>query len=210
MKQKQQKNKSVLSPILTVIGVFLCVIFGLMLIFNITIIIKGAMNSNEPPTVLGKIPLVVLSGSMSGNKDGHIEVGDLIIVDKVDTDELEVGDVIAFWQHESITTHRIIEISKDENGDTQFITKGDANNIEDQEPIKEDKVIGILENRIPELGNIILFFREPLGTALCIGVPAVILLVYYTIRQKKYVKDNNSEIDKMRKELEELKNKSDK
>ena len=41
-----------------------------------------------PPSVLGVTPLVVMSGSMSDEAEDHIEVGDLIFIDKISTDEL--------------------------------------------------------------------------------------------------------------------------
>ena len=38
--------------VLTAVGVALCVIFGLLLVCNLTIIIKGALFPEKPPSVL--------------------------------------------------------------------------------------------------------------------------------------------------------------
>ena len=81
-KTNQTKEKS--NKVAAVIGLVLCVIFGFLLICNLTIIVKGTIAPERPPSVLGTTPMVVLSGSMSGEAEDHIEVGDLIFVGKAE------------------------------------------------------------------------------------------------------------------------------
>ena len=119
--KKQVKTKADLTK--TIIGIVLCVVFGFILICNMTIIIKGVVNPDEPPAIFGTRPIVVLSGSMSGEEDGHIEIGDLVFVKDVKFSDLKLGDVVTFKDGGSYTTHRII--GADEKG---IITKGDSNN----------------------------------------------------------------------------------
>ena len=78
--------------------------------------------------------MVVLSGSMSGEAEDHIEVGDLVFVGRADPEELEVGDVIAYMNGGATVTHRITAIDTNTDGDLLFTTKGDANNAEDTTP----------------------------------------------------------------------------
>ena len=111
-----------------IVGVVLCIVFGFMLICNLTIIIKGTLYPEKPPAVLRNTPLVVLSGSMSGDAPDHIEVGDLIFVGKVEAEDLEVGNIIAFMQGKTVITHRIIDIQTKDGGEQLFYTQGDANN----------------------------------------------------------------------------------
>ena len=61
--------------ILFIVGAVLCCIFAVILVCNLTIIIKGVVNPKVPPSVFGVTPMVVQSGSMSGNAEDHIEVG---------------------------------------------------------------------------------------------------------------------------------------
>lgn len=75
---------------------------------------------------------------------GAIEVGDVIIV-KLGA-EVKEGDVIVYQEQESFITHRLLE-----KGQETWITKGDANNTED-EPIKPDKVIGKVIQIVPKVG----------------------------------------------------------
>lgn len=123
-------KKNAGSVALTVAGAVLCAVFSFLLVCNVTIIVKGTLHPETPPTVLGVAPMVVLSGSMSGTAEDHIEVGDLIFTTKPDTEALQVGDVVAFKDGNVVVTHRIVAVTADESGKKQFITKGDANNTE--------------------------------------------------------------------------------
>lgn len=160
-----EKKKS--GAALQILGAVLCVVFGFFLVCNIVIIVKGTLHPETPPTVLGVAPMVVLSGSMSGTAEDHIEVGDLIFTKQADIDELKVGDVVAFMDGSIVVTHRIVSISADR---TEFVTKGDANNTED-EPISADQIIGQYSGRIPKVGDFALFLQKPLGMVIFIGVP---------------------------------------
>ena len=52
----------------TGVGLALCVILSFFLVCNLTVIVKGALFPDRPPSVLGVTPMVVLSGSMSGEQ----------------------------------------------------------------------------------------------------------------------------------------------
>lgn len=187
---------------LTVIGNILCVIFAFTLICNITIIVKGTIHPDAPPSVLGVTPLVVLSGSMSGDAPGHIEVGDLILVGKANVQELKEGDIISFMQNKVTVTHRIVGIETGADGKLRFTTKGDANNAEDQIKVHEDFVIGEYKSRIPGVGNFAIFLQTPLGMLLFIGVPLLAFIVYDIIRRQRFM---NRERERKAKLVAELK-----
>lgn len=170
-----KKIKSKPNRFLSVIGIFLCIVFGVVLACNLTIIIKSNISPDEPPSVLGITPFTVVSGSMSGDREGHLEVGDLLLVQKVEAAELKEGDVISFIAGGSVTTHRIVKISK-VSGQLQFTTKGDANNSNDQAPVTEEQLVGRYLLRIPKIGEFALFLREPMGMVLFVVVPLVLFL----------------------------------
>jgi len=93
-------------------------------------------------------PSLVASGSMSPMMDA----GDVVIIAKVPGDIIKVGDVIQFRKVEGITVmHRVIEIQKTE-GSKFFITKGDANNEPDDEPVIPQNVVGKLVLTIRKIG----------------------------------------------------------
>lgn len=84
--------------------------------------------------------LTIATGSMTPN----INVGDVVIIKKVKSDELEslkVGDVLAHSYGNATIVHRIVEIEKD--GERYYFkTKGDNNENEDSYITTNDKVIG--------------------------------------------------------------------
>lgn len=200
---RKEKN-STSRKIFTAIGAVLCVVFGLMLICNFTIIIKGTINPESPPAVLGVTPLVVQSGSMSGDAPDHIEIGDLIFVDKVDADHLVVGNVIAFMEGKTVVTHRIIDIRTDEEGKLLFSTEGDANDTPDQYPVSEDDLVGIYKGRIPKVGDFAMFLQTPLGMVIFIGIPILAFIIYDIIRRQRYSNRENKKTAELEAELERL------
>ena len=196
--ETQQACKAGSNRVLTAVGVALCVIFGFLLVCNLTIIIKGALFPEKPPSVLGLTPMVVLSGSMSGEAEDHIEVGDLVFVGR------EVGDVIAYMNGGTTVTHRITAIDTNADGDLLFTTKGDANNAEDTTPVTEEQLVGIYRWRIPKVGDFALFLQTPLGMLLFVGVPVLAFLIYDIIRRQRYANRENRRTAELEAELERL------
>ena len=151
----------------------LCVIAGgavLMLIFSLF------ASSGRP--LLGVRPMVVLSGSM----EPAMPVGSVIFTRPVDTNDLKVGDIITFSASgqaavvsNPLVTHRVSGITDDGAG-RRFITKGDANQGDDQMAIAAAQVVGRVVVTIPYLGRITRFVRTPAGLILLILLPAAILL----------------------------------
>ena len=70
----------------------------------------------------------------TGSMEDGIHAGDYILVLK--KKEYKLGDVVTYKIDGGFITHRIVE----KNGDV-IITKGDANNIEDEE-ITVDNIVG--------------------------------------------------------------------
>ena len=188
----------------SVIALILCIVFGILLICNLTIIIKGSIAPEMPPSVLGITPLVVLSGSMSGEATDHIEIGDLIFTGKAKPESLEKGDVIAYMDGSVVVTHRIVEISTDENGKLIFTTKGDANNAADIRPVSEEQLVGLYKFRIPKVGDFALFLQTPLGMMLFIALPLILFIIYDILRRRHYATKEDKRTAELEAELERL------
>lgn len=95
--------------------------------------------------------LIVATGSMNPK----INIGDAIIVDKLNSDEineLELGDVLVFKKMDMIVVHRIVEIETID-GVLTFTTKGDANKSVDSFKTTKKDVIGITNVKIPYIGT---------------------------------------------------------
>lgn len=200
----KQEKSSASNKIVTIVAAVLCVIFGLMLICNVTIIIKGLVAPDKPPEIFGITPLVVLSGSMSGDAPDHIEEGDLIFVTKADPAALEVGNVITFMQDRTVVTHRIIGITEGKDGKRIFHTKGDFNNTADLDPVHQDSLIGIYRFRIPFVGDVAIFMQTPLGMVIFIGLPLVAFISYDMIRRYRHTAQDKQKTSELEAELERL------
>ncbi|MDZ4993088.1 signal peptidase I [Clostridium perfringens] len=94
---------------------------------------------------------------LSGSMEPEIRTGDLAIVKSAKMNQVEPGDVITFKYEGNTVTHRIIE--KNEEG---LITKGDNNNAEDTEIVKEEDLIGKVLFHIPLLGYVTVFLSKPI------------------------------------------------
>ena len=205
MKDEVKKSSSIMYKIFSALGFILCIIFGFLLVCNLVIIVKGTMQPESPPSVFGTTPMVVLSGSMSGDAPDHIETGDLIFVDSAQAEQLEVGDVIAFMENKVVVTHRIVEIGKDVDGEPLFYTKGDANNTRDQNPVSESNLVGIYKFRIPKMGDFAIFLQTPLGMIIFIGIPLLAFIIYDILRRRHYEKLSHVKSKEMEEELKRLK-----
>ena len=199
-KQKDQDGKQ---KLLTVIGTVLCLILAPILIVNLTLIAKSFINSDEVPSIGGMFPMIVLTDSMYP----EIESGDLIICHDIEAEDVKVGDVITFYDPMgngvTVVTHRVMEINE-ENGTLSFITKGDNNNVEDQKPVPEEKLIGIYRNRVPAMGNVAMFMQTTPGLILCCVCPALLMIGWDTLRRRKYEKSKQQDTDALLAELEAL------
>ena len=71
----------------------------------------------------------------SGSMEDSISVGDIVII-KLDSSDIETGDVITYKSGNDFITHRVIQKKID-----SVVTKGDANSSADGE-IKNDAIVG--------------------------------------------------------------------
>jgi len=84
----------------------------------------------------------------SGSMQGTIDKGDAIIYKKYEKENLSVGDIIVFQQQNRIVIHRIASILETDTDDQAFITKGDANESEDNWIVTKENIIGVVKLRV--------------------------------------------------------------
>jgi len=190
---------------LTIVGIVLCVILIPILLINCTLIVKSFINKDEVPRIGKTMPLIVLTDSMYP----EIKSGDVIVCREVDPEDIEVGDVISFYDPAgngtSVVTHKVIEIIE-EDGERLFRTRGTNNNTDDRLPVHEDKVIAeYTGTRIPVAGNIAIFMQSTAGLIVCVIVPIVLFVGYDVLRRRLYEKNKADDVEALKAELEALK-----
>ncbi|HIS91171.1 MAG TPA: signal peptidase I [Candidatus Faecisoma merdavium] len=121
---------------------------------------KKKINSLIPALIISIIAVYFTSGYFkyymvaiaSGSMTPNINKGDVVIIEKTNNyEEIEVGQVMAYKYNNVIVVHRVIRKINDD-GSYYFYTKGDNNPDEDNYPIKEDMVIGVVDVKIPYIG----------------------------------------------------------
>lgn len=129
-----------------ILFVFMIAVIGC----NLYLIMGKIVYKENYPSIFGYSTAVVVSGSMAD----VIEIDDLVVIHR--EEDYDIGDIITYESGKSLVTHRII--GKTAEG---FRTKGDANNMVDLDPVKEDKILGKVVTVIPGVGKTLYFFRAP-------------------------------------------------
>lgn len=221
MENQTTQKQNLKQKIMTIIGIVLCAILLPILITNIVMIINSYANKDEVPSVGKYVPFIIQSGSMSGT----IEGGDIIITTKIEPKDVELGDIITFYDPKgngtSTVTHRVIEI-KEENGKLTFITVGDVVYNENitkygskeaipetilsviTEEVPQDNVISKYAFRIPLIGHISLFMSTIPGFIVCVLIPLLLLVGYDVVKRKISDKANDQDKEALLAELEAL------
>ncbi|MDO4452252.1 MAG: signal peptidase I [Lachnospiraceae bacterium] len=138
--------------------------------------------------LIGLNPYVITSGSMVPK----YKVGSIVYIQKVNPEELKVGDDISFYLDDKVVaTHRIREIDEQNR---QVKTYGihnkdsNGNQINDANPVDFDHIIGKVKFSLPILGYIYLFARTTTGKAIIITLLAMVLIsstIHYIYKRRR-------------------------
>ena len=124
---------------------------------------------------------IVQTDSMSKT---DFDAGDVIIVKEVDIRDLREGDIITFISESSdnygeTVTHKIRQVTTDEDGSIAFVTYGTTTDTNDEELAKV--VLGQYKMNIPKLGHFFAFLKTTPGYIVCILVPFLCLILFQGI-----------------------------
>lgn len=162
---KTKKNRK--NPVAAI-----CSALGTLLL----IIIVVACLPLTVPKVFGYEMYTVISGSM----EPSIPTGSLVYIKDMEPQDVADGDVIAFYGgHDSnaIITHRVV---KNRVVMGEFVTKGDANEKEDMNPIPYMNFLGRVELSIPvvgELAQMLTSMEGKIAAGTLIGVAVILQLL---------------------------------
>lgn len=163
--------------------------------------------AGQVPQVLGYSVFRVMTGSM----EPEIRSDSLLVVKKIPPEDIAPGDVISFFSPDpmlegAVNTHRVVRVEK-ENGRIQFITKGDANVIEDTYPVDASALVGRAVFKSYGLGRVVSLLANPLVFGIIILLPLLIILLMNLYRAVRIAADiaKKEEEEAVRKALEEIK-----
>jgi signal peptidase I len=164
----------------------------LVMLFSLSFFLIQSRINEGTPTVAGYKMFVVLSGSMSPAFD----TGSLVFVKPTEPLEIVENDIITFSSAADanrLTTHRVVGINR-ENG-LSFVTRGDANNVNDPSPVPAENLVGKVTGSVPYVGYLFGFAQTRQGLILLIFVPGLLILLFEFRKIFSYLVD--ARVEKM-------------
>ncbi len=134
---------------------------------------------------------------------------DLVFINRVDTDELQEGDLITFETDVNfdgtteMVTYYIYDIDTN-NGETVFRVNSEGGLVQTNTLLTSDDIIGGYSFRLPGLGRVVEFIASPFGIAAILvnaGVITAIVLIFKNSKketndqsEEKAVEDNKNKV----------------
>ena len=119
---------------------------------------------------------IVLGGSM----EPTLSPGDLTFTEKVETAEIDVGDVVAVRIDSVVYMHRVVEKRESDEG-ILFRLKGDANEDPDSSYVNGSEIIGKTSFSLP-MG----YLYTKSGYILIVSAPLMVLAFYQSLKLYKF------------------------
>lgn len=187
------------------VEILLCIILIPVIVINTMIIVNNYKNPDKMPGAFGYMPAIVLSGSMSP----LFEAGSLIIIKEVeDPTALNEGDVICYLQDGKAITHRIISREKDGER-VRYITKGDANNVEDFIAVQPEYIQGLYTGlKFDGVGDIAMFLQSTTGMMVFVICPMMAMIAWDLLARGRENKKDSNRTKELEEELARLKEKA--
>lgn len=189
-----QKRKELHARIRKLIYIFLVII-----LYNIVLLYMSYIDKFDTPSFYIYKAYVITTNSM----EPELKKDDVVIIKKAKEKNLKQGDIITFKQNGETITHRIVEIEEIEEGKL-YITKGDNNNVQDEQGLLFDQIEGKLIIKIPQLGKMVSMFKNGIIIVLVLLISAIIYLNKITTKERsnirrakkklednKYINENN-------------------
>ncbi len=190
MKKEEAENKTKISSYI------LDIIFGIIIIpiilISMIVIYKSIVYPDKVPDIFGYKPFIILDENM----EKSIDYGDLAITKIVDTDTLKTGDIIAYRNGDNfVILHKIDEVQETTEGRT-FLMQIPKTEVGDTKYVKNEKVEGLLVNKVQGLGTVFMYLQDPRVLFLNIIIILIIGLIAYYVAEKLDEREKTKEFRK--------------
>lgn len=128
------------------------------------------------PLTVPKLFGIRIYGVLTGSMTPAYSVGGVVYVKETDASDIQIGDVITFrmgTNTDYVMTHRVVEVD-----DSFFVTKGDANNTVDPEPVSFDRLIGRVVLFVPGLAGVSEFVNSTTGRSVFVMLFATAFILW--------------------------------
>ena len=176
--------------------------WGLFLsLFAVVMGIVVAKAQGKVPKLFGYSVMNIISGSM----EDEIPKDSYILIKRQDAESVKKNDIICFYSSDPKiygmpNTHRVVEdpIITDEG--IEFITRGDANEINDKVTAKGDRLIGVYVKKLDTLTAFVnlLQGKTLIIVIICLQIAmfSMFAYTYYTAKVKQKDSDEKNESEK--------------
>lgn len=183
--KKKQRNIKIVKRVFY--SVFLVVVFALLVLsilsktgfgkYSIIVVASGSMSQKNP----------INDYLVDENLDDQFPTNCIIVIEKVDTNDLKKYDTIVYTNdHDMNIIHRIVRIEETAS-EKRFVTKGDANTLEDDyHPYPEDVQGKYTGFYIAGIGAFILFLKSSIGIATMV---ALLIGLFIVDRSRNKISD---------------------
>lgn len=142
----------------------------LTLILSVTLFSSQEVGAS-PRTFGGFTLMTILTNSMYP----ELGVSDLVVLREIDTDEIEIGDIITHVRAQNTTvTHRVVDIIENYNGTGErgFRLRGDNNMVDDTMTVMPEQIVGRIIYSNAPIGQVITFIQSYILEIIVITVTA--------------------------------------
>lgn len=119
----------------------------------------------------------------SESMEPEYPVGSVVYVKAADESEIMIGDVITYTlgtDTDLVMTHRVVDTI---DGGQSFITKGDANPVEDAEPVSGERLVGVPVLCIPGIAAVADFMNTAKGEVMIASLFVLVFIMWRVAEQ---------------------------
>lgn len=150
--------------------------FAFLFVGGVVFLSLQSKATGKIPTIAGYQIYSVEGGSMEPN----IKRGSVVFLKRPeDFSRLKEDDVITYISvadRKTIVTHRIVEVIRD-GDEVAFVTRGDANDINDFDPVPSHHIIGQVKATLPYVGYLMSFAKTGVGLITLVIIPGVLIIL---------------------------------
>lgn len=153
-------------------SIFKTVVLTFLVLYLVFVIIQRVTNNSS---IMGYRVFTVATGSM----EPVYNVNDVILVKKIDTKNIKIGDDITYLYEsrgkQMIITHRVIGFEKDSDGNVKYILKGINNEVED-DPVGANQIYGKVIGKVYIINFINHVVKNIYGFFFLVFLPLVLVI----------------------------------
>lgn len=175
----EDQKHNILQKLFKIISYIIITVLCLFVLLIIFYIISSKLNTKE-----NYKPKISMYTIVSPSMTPVINVYDVVLNIRPKSDnDIQIGDIITYISRDPSSsgmtiTHRVIEISKDSEGNIEFLTQGDNNSDPDPLYVPYDDVVGVEIAIIPYLGKIQFILTSNKNVLIIFLVPIIIYLLF--------------------------------